>query len=86
MTLNVANDFTFLNGKKIGINKPVAKSAYNQLLGSKLRTVSLWLAKVYRDTESLYRRNSYTRTLVASLNEDTTINGNLALHRSFKTT
>jgi hypothetical protein len=41
---------------------------YNQLLGIKLRTVSLWVALVYLDTESLWQRNrSYTQTLVASL-------------------
>jgi hypothetical protein len=37
---------------------------YNQLLGIKLRAISLWVALVYLDTESLWQRNcSYTRTL-----------------------
>ena len=31
-------------------------SVYNQLLGIKLRTVSLWGALVYLDTESLWQR------------------------------
>jgi hypothetical protein len=43
---------------------PAANSVYNQLLGIKLRTVSLWVALVYLDSESLWQRNwSYTRTL-----------------------
>jgi hypothetical protein len=37
-------------------NKTVANSVYNQLLGSWLRTVSLWVALVYLDTESLLKR------------------------------
>jgi hypothetical protein len=41
---------------------------YNQLLGIKMRKVSLWVAPVYLDTESLWqRKRSYTRTLGASL-------------------
>ena len=37
-------------------NKTAANSVYNQLLGIKLRTVSLWVALVYLDTESLWQR------------------------------
>jgi hypothetical protein len=29
---------------------------YNQLLGSALRVLSLWVAQVYLDTESLWQR------------------------------
>jgi hypothetical protein len=34
----------------------VANSVYNQLLGIKLRIISLWVTQVYLDTESLLRR------------------------------
>jgi hypothetical protein len=32
-------------------------SVYNQLLGIKLRILSLWYTLVYLDTESLWQRN-----------------------------
>jgi hypothetical protein len=49
-------------------NKPATNSVYNQLLGITLRALSLWVALVYLDTESLWQRNcSYTRTLCAIL-------------------
>ena len=35
---------------------PVPNSVYNQLLGVKLQAVSLWVALVYLDTESLWQR------------------------------
>jgi hypothetical protein len=36
--------------------KTTANSVYNQLLGIKLRTVSLWVALVYLDKESFWQR------------------------------
>ena len=41
---------------KENMNKPATNSVYNQLLGIKLRSVSLWGALVYLDTESLWQR------------------------------
>ena len=38
------------------IKMPAPNSVYNQLLGSGLRTVSLWGTLVYLDTESLWQR------------------------------
>jgi hypothetical protein len=35
---------------------PAANSVYNQLLGIKLRALSLWVALVYLDAESLWQR------------------------------
>jgi hypothetical protein len=37
-------------------NETVYNSVYNQLLVIKLRTLSLWAALVYLDTESLWQR------------------------------
>ena len=36
--------------------KTTHNSVYNQLLGIKLQTVSLWVTLVYLDTESLWQR------------------------------
>ncbi len=41
----------------------VANSVYNQLLGIKLRKVSLYTALMYLVTESHWQRNSCMRTL-----------------------
>jgi hypothetical protein len=52
------------------INVTFANSVNNQLLGIKSQSLSLWVALVYLDTESLQRKGSYTLTLASKKKKD----------------
>ncbi len=52
MQLFRSNNYTIYKLKL----KTIANSVYNQLLGIKLRILSLWGTLVYLDTESLWQR------------------------------